>query len=219
MLDIGCTIVKESVLPSQEAFNTGASRPYPPLVSACISLITSLACDNRLRALLRDVGIAETLASIVVCGGNCSPSSVTPAAVTVGLLVGGGWPGWASPVVRARVMDALVEALRRATFSSKGGYKSSWMICMAIGELCGLALNRRALLAAGLDKILDLMLVGAANVEGGLYPPTQAHVLMCLWNLHFDARPYEIAPRIFGTDRLADIEQVHLKLPRNATPP
>jgi len=40
------------------------------------------------------------------------------------------------------VINALMEALRKGTFSSDGGYKSIWMVCMGIAELSGLALNR-----------------------------------------------------------------------------
>lgn len=37
---------------------------------------------------------------VVMEGGGCSPSSVTPAAIAVAFLVGSGWPRWATPSIQ-----------------------------------------------------------------------------------------------------------------------
>lgn len=69
--------------------------------------------------------------------------------------------------------------------------------------------HRRELLELGLEEILDTILSAAAPGGSGVYPPTIAHVLTCVWHLHFDPSPYEIVPRVFGRERLPDIEQVY----------
>ena len=85
-------------------------------------------------------------------------------------------------------------------------------------EHCTFPVNRRELLALGLEEILDTMLGAAAPGGNGIYPPTKAQVLMCMWHLHFDPSPYEIVPKVFGTEHLQDIEQVYWIRPGSIVP-
>jgi hypothetical protein len=105
---MACCSVRESVIAPQEAYNQGLSAAYPPLIGACVQLITSIACDVRLRGKIRQTGVAQTLAAIALGTGGQAASVRQNAAVAVGILVGPAWPEWAIDVIRTGVIQLLM---------------------------------------------------------------------------------------------------------------